>query len=66
MIPYYELVPMKDYIIDTHYCSFVGTFHQTIIADSQVWILMKVDGKRMAFYEHDRFMAVEPVNNVAK
>jgi hypothetical protein len=66
MIPYYELVPMKDYVIETHYCSFVGTFCQTMIANSQVLILMKVNGKKMAFYEHDRFMDVEPVNKEAK
>jgi hypothetical protein len=61
MIPYSELVPMKEYIIDTH-CSFVGTFCHTIIANSQVLILMKVNGKIMTFFEYDRFKDVELSN----
>jgi hypothetical protein len=66
MIPYYDLVPMKDYVIDTQYCSFVGTFHQVIYADGRGWIKFKVNGKNMLFFEHDRFMDVEPVNKEAK
>jgi len=57
---------MKEYVIDTQYCSFVGTFCQTMIANSQVWILMTVDGKRMLFSEYDRFTDVDPVNKVVK
>ena len=55
MIPYNELVPMKEYLIDTQYCSFVGTFLHTIIANGQVLIIMRVNGELRSFFEYDRF-----------
>lgn len=66
MIPYTELVPTKEYIIETQYCSFRGTYCHTIIANSTSYVVMMVNGTSMLFFTYDRFMDVDPVKKVVK
>ena len=64
MIPYTVLVPMKNYSIDVHTCSYLGTYCHTITVGGEKRVVMRVNGKLTLFFTYDIFMDADTLKKV--
>ena len=55
MIPYHQLIPMKEYRIETQYFTVQGTYCSTITVSGEPLIVMRINGELRSFMSYDRF-----------